>query len=153
MVMLAPVLVAGCGTATLDTSQAEHKIETGIQQATGKPVTASCPSSVPVAKGHVSQCAITAPDGTKATVRVLQTDDSGHVSYSSPVVHTTQVEQRISSSASAKLGFAVKVTCPDLIEATKGSKFQCQATDAHGKSRTVTVTARSAQGGFHYAIG
>jgi hypothetical protein len=108
---------------------------------------------VPVGQGRVSRCTVTAPDGTKATVRVVQTDSNGRVDYTSAVVHTTQVERQISSSASAKLSFAVKVTCPDLIEAVKGTKFHCQAADARGNSKTVTVTTLSAQGGFHYDLG
>ena len=152
-VAVLPVLIASCGTKTLDTSQAERQIESGIQQVTGKRVTASCPSSVPVGKGRVSRCTVRAPDGTRATVRIVQSDGNGHVDYSSAVVHTAQVEREISSSASAKLSFAVKVRCPDLLEAVKGTKFHCQATDARGNSKTVTVTALSAQGGFHYDLG
>ena len=92
-------------------------------------------------------------NGGTSNDAIVQSDSNGHVDYSSAVVHTAQVEREISSSASAKLSFAVKVRCPDLLEAVKGTKFHCQATDARGNSKTVTVTALSAQGGFHYDLG
>lgn len=146
-----PALVAGCGSSTLDSSKAVQTIESGIQQATGEHVTATCPSNIPVSKGHTTVCTVTAADGTKATVQIVQRNTNGNVSFTSPVVNTLNLEQQIATSAERQSGATVKVTCPDLYEVTHTPQLeQCKATTQKGTSVSVPVTVTQSGGQFHF---
>jgi hypothetical protein len=149
---LAAVAVAGCGSQTLDTNQADQSIQSHITALTCKGVKASCPSDIPLEKGHVTVCTATAPDGTSTSVHIVQTNDNGHVRITShALLKTASVERTISQVASGKLSFAVKVVCPDLVAVSVGARVRCKVMDAKGASKPVTVTLSAS--GYDYRIG
>lgn len=70
----------GCGG--LDTGKAQDKIKEGIEKQTGVKVkSVACPDNVELKKGDTFNCTATASDGSKATVKVTQTSDSGDIRY------------------------------------------------------------------------
>jgi hypothetical protein len=80
--VLSAVPLAGCGTKTLDTSQIETQLKQKI--GTQTPVkSVSCPDSVDAKKGDTFNCTLTAASGHTYTLKVLQTDDNGHVTVQS----------------------------------------------------------------------
>ncbi len=151
-VMFAPSAEPG-GQALLNTNRLEQKIDAVVRRYTGQRSTTSCPDAVPIHKGLITDCTSTGPDGSKAVMRVQQTDNDGNVSISSPhLMPTSLVEERIAEDASRRLGFAVKVNCPDLVEITKGSEIRCIGTDETGAKATIEVTITDASGNFTYRI-
>jgi hypothetical protein len=154
--MLAPLSLTACSTGTLDGAKAERQIESSTRQFTGKHVTASCPANIPEGKGRVTHCTLTAADGTKTSVQVVQKDDDGNVAYSATLVATGGLERQISRNATQQSGFAVKVTCPQLVEVTRAIQIdQCSASTAKGKTIAVPVTITSSGGqlNYHWHIG
>lgn len=147
---LAAVTISGCGTAKLDTAKGERQIQLLVARYTGQQTEASCPRNVPLRNGTTTTCTVTAPDGSKATVSMVQSDDRGHVRVSSQLMHTAMVEQRIATDASRRLGFAVTIRCPQLVEITKGSQVRCKAADSRGKTASVYVRITDARGSFDY---
>ena len=77
----AAIALAGCGTKTLNTDNAETEIQKGLEQQTeARDPKVSCPDDVEVKKGDTFQCQATA-GGDKATVVVEQLDDEGNIRW------------------------------------------------------------------------
>jgi hypothetical protein len=146
------IALAGCGSSqVLNSSQVERNIESKVNAFTGVSVTATCPSDIPLKRGQATVCTVKARDGTKANVHVLETNNNGRAHISSvTLVRTTAVERNVAHSASGKLGFALKVTCPDLSEAIVGSSLHCKATDSQGATKPVTITFHAS--GYSYKL-
>ena len=148
----ASFLAAGCGSSVLDTAKGESRIQALVLEYTGQAARASCPRNVPLHQGLVTICRVTAADGSSARVRLKQTDGRGDVALSSELLHTAMVERRIAADATAKLGFKVTITCPQLIEVAMGSQFDCGATDPHSTQAPVHVKITDNNGSFTYSI-
>jgi hypothetical protein len=147
----AALVVAGCSTGTLDAAKAERIIKSGVARTTGHSVSVSCPANIPESKGRVTACTVSAADGSKVTVRIVQKDDNGRIDVSLPLVATASLEQRISANATSQSGFTVTVTCPQLYEVTNANQIEeCQATSAKAKPVLVPVSITNYGGRFNY---
>jgi hypothetical protein len=79
--VLVAVPLAGCAK-TLDTAPIETQLKDKIGAQT--PVkSVSCPDDVDAKKGDTFDCTLTAGGGKQYTLKVLQTDDNGHVTVQS----------------------------------------------------------------------
>ena len=79
-----PALLAlsACGTRVLNTDKLETSIKRGIEQQAGVRVkSVSCPNKVELKAGGTFNCIALTTGGDRATVRVVQQDDQGHVRY------------------------------------------------------------------------
>jgi hypothetical protein len=74
--------LSACGTKMLNTDKLETKIKQGIEQQAGVRVrSVNCPSNVEIKAGGTFNCTAVTTGGDRATVRVVQQDDQGHVRY------------------------------------------------------------------------
>jgi uncharacterized protein DUF4333 len=74
--------LSACGTRMLNTDKLEAKIKEGIEQQAGVRVkSVDCPSNVELKAGGTFNCTAVTTGGDRATVRVVQQDDQGHVRY------------------------------------------------------------------------
>jgi hypothetical protein len=75
--------LSACGTKMLNTEKLEPVIKRGIEQQPGvRPLkSVNCPSKVETKAGGTFNCTAVTTGGGRATVRVVQVDDQGHVSY------------------------------------------------------------------------
>lgn len=80
VIVMAGVPLVGCSvTQTLNTDN----LAPAIEEVVGVPVTVTCPDSVPIEKGLVTECTVS--DGTQTkTLVVTQTDDQGNVDWEIP---------------------------------------------------------------------
>jgi Domain of unknown function (DUF4333) len=145
-VLVAPTVLAGCGTETLDADKAEALITSSIELQTGADVTSvDCPDDVKPEKGGRFTCEVTAADGTKATLNLRQTTEEGDVEIGAPVVHVAIMEDFIAEGLRMKTGKRATVDCPDLVVAKKGgAQVTCRSSSA-GKKKNV-VAEVDAQG-------
>jgi hypothetical protein len=75
--------LAACGKTTIDTGSAERSISDNIKKQLGQqPKAVKCPSEIEAKKGGTFTCTVTAADGSKATIKAVQTDDNGHFNFS-----------------------------------------------------------------------
>lgn len=146
------ITVGGCAGKALDTARGEREIVRLVLRATGHEASVACPRDVPLRKDQRTVCALRGRDGSQASATIVQTDNKGNVRVSSELMHTALVENRIARDASAKLGFGVSVTCPDLVEIATGSHVRCTATDRKGRSAPVLVEITDANGSFTYRL-
>jgi hypothetical protein len=81
--LAAAIGLAACGKTTIDTGSAEKSISDNIQKQLGqKPKSVKCPGEITAKKGGTFTCTVTAADGSKATIKAVQTDDNGHFNFS-----------------------------------------------------------------------
>jgi Domain of unknown function (DUF4333) len=75
-------VVAGCGTAQLDTDRVESGIRDGITRQTGVKIdSVRCPDDVEAERGGTFRCEAVASNGQRARVEVTQRDDEGNISW------------------------------------------------------------------------
>jgi hypothetical protein len=145
---------SGCA-GMIDSAKAERTTRTLIARQTGASVrSVSCPRNVAERRGGTFTCTVTGADGTAATALVTQKDDRGNVEISAPtLLHTGAAARLIAQRLTRRFGFAVAVRCPDLVDAHRGTKLTCTATDPKGAHRPVAVTVTDDQGGISYRLG
>lgn len=145
---------SGCDPGQIDKSKAQTTIRALLIQQTGAQVKlVTCPSNVALKQGATFTCTAMGADGTTAPVLVTQTDGKGKVHISAPdLLHTGTAAQAIATGLSSKLKFAVRVRCPDLVQAHKGTRLTCTATDPKGATRPVAVTVTDNQGAIDYRL-
>ncbi len=164
LAVAAAALTAGCHVSAcagsgcagmIDAAKAERTTRTLIAQQTGASVkSVSCPRNIAERRGATFTCAITGADGTTATALVTQKDDKGNVEISAPtLLHTGAAARLIAERLTSRFKFAVTVRCPDLVDAHRGTKLTCTATDPQGAHRPVAVTVTDDQGGVSYRLG
>jgi hypothetical protein len=145
---------SGCGPGMIDTAKAQATTKTVIAQQTGAAVrSVSCPRNITERKGATFTCTITGADGTTATALVTQKDAHGNVEISAPtLLHTGAAAKLIAARLTRQFGFTVRVTCPDLVDAHKGTALTCTATDPKGVTRKVAVTVTNDRGAITYQL-
>lgn len=145
---------SGCDKGTIDTAKAQTTIRALLVAQTGAQVrSVTCPSHVALKQGATFTCTATGADATTAPVLVTQTDGKGNVHISAPdLLHTGTAAQSIAAGLTRRLKFAVHVRCPDLVQAHKGTRLTCTATDPKGATRPVAVTVTDSQGGIDYRL-
>src|SRR4051795_9173806 len=75
---LAVLIVAGCGTATIDSSQVEQQTQKALTKSVGKQAPeAVCPDELKAKKGATTRCHMDFPEGKRLgiTVKVSSVDD------------------------------------------------------------------------------
>jgi hypothetical protein len=149
---LSPPTFAATG-GIIDNARAESLTRALVARSTGADVkSVSCPPSVALKKGATFTCIATGADGTTAPVTETQTDATGHVHISAPLLHTGPAEKLIASGLTKKLNFSVTVTCPDLVSAHKGTTMTCEASHAGGTPEKVRVTTTDDKGDIDYTV-
>ena len=145
--------LAGCGTATLNTANAETAIKTTIEQQTGSQVSSvDCPGNVKAEKGKSFTCEATAADGTKATINLTQTSDKGDIRINAPLLHSGAAEHFIAESIRGRTGKRATVDCPDLVVVGKtGTQLTCSSSSG-GNKKNVAVKV-DAQGHLTWNLG
>jgi hypothetical protein len=145
---------SGCDPGTIDTAKAETAVRTLLTHDTGAQVrSVSCPPHVRLRQGASFTCTATGADATTAPVLVTQTDGKGKVHISAPdLLHTGAAAEAIAAGLSRRLRFTVRVRCPDLVRAHKGTRLTCTATDPKGATRPVAVTVTDDQGAIDYRL-
>ncbi|HEU0317583.1 MAG TPA: DUF4333 domain-containing protein, partial [Solirubrobacteraceae bacterium] len=145
---------SGCA-GMIDSAKAERTTRTLIAQQTGASVkSVSCPRNIAERKGATFTCTLTGADGTTATALVTQKDDKGNVEISAPtLLHTGAAARLIAQRLTSQFAFTVTVRCPDLVNAHRGTKLTCTATDPKGARRPVAVTVTDDHGSIDYHLG
>ena len=78
----AALALSACGSKMLNTDKLETSIKQGLQQQTGVRIkSVSCPDKIKLEAGGTFNCTAVTTGGDRATVRVVQQDDQGHVRY------------------------------------------------------------------------
>jgi hypothetical protein len=138
--LVALAVLAGCGTETLETDDAESQIASTIELQTGADVrSVECPGDVKAEKGKKFTCEATAADGTNATINLTQTSDEGDVHIDAPLVHVNIMEDFIAESLRMQTGKRATVDCPDLVAAKKGgTQLTCRSSSG-GNKKNIAV--------------
>jgi hypothetical protein len=143
--------LAGCAK-DINTGKAQKKIATIITSQTGARVkSVKCPGSVTAKKGDTFDCTVTGTDSSKGKVHVLQSDAKGHLHVSAPFLHVRDAEGQLAVAIGKQVGVAVKVRCPDVVVATKGTRFACSARSNDDKG-TVHAVMTDDSGHFTYKL-
>ena len=80
--LAASLVLAACGTETLDNADLESQLTEQLSADAGvdpAQVSVSCPEDVEIEQGGEFECTLTAPDGDEVRVEVTMTDDEGNV--------------------------------------------------------------------------
>jgi hypothetical protein len=150
--------VAGCGTAKIELSAVEDQFRRQFASELGADITSvDCPADVVAKKGATFTCLITGADGTRATIKVTQTDDDGHVTANAPLlVHTGELATTLERELRPRLGRSIDITCPDVVEGRRGTRLTCALAARGRKLRRVVVRfPRELEGGkgnFRYEV-
>jgi hypothetical protein len=146
---------SGCHAGVIDTAKAQAAVRALLATDTGAQVrSVACPSRVALRPGATFTCTATGADGTTAPVLITQTDGKGKVDISAPdLLHTGTAARAIAAGLTHRLKFAVSARCPDLVEAHKGTRLTCTATDPRGATRPVAVTVTDSHGAISYRLG
>ena len=72
--------LTGCRD-TVNTREAEKRIEKTLSAQVGQPVTATCPGKLEATKGKSYLCTVVARDGSRTRVRLTMIDDSGKFTF------------------------------------------------------------------------
>jgi Domain of unknown function (DUF4333) len=133
----AALVVAALALAALGCGADEDAIARGaeklIRERIGPQVGAeiesvSCPESVPARKGYAFNCVATSGDGSRASVRVTEVNDTGRI-HAEGLLRARTVERGIRRFIRRQAGYEAVVTCPELVEVRRGARFACDARD------------------------
>ncbi len=146
---------SGCHSDMLDTAKVQAAVRALLVKDTGAQVrSVACPSRVALRQGATFTCTATGADGTTAPVLITQTDGKGKIDISAPdILHTGTAARAIAAGLTHRLKFAVSARCPDLVQAHKGTRLTCTATDPKGATRPVAVTVTDSHGAIAYRLG
>lgn len=76
--LAATMVVAGCGTETLDQADLEGELRTQLGESAGaEPESVSCPDDIEASTGTSFSCTLVAPNGDEVTVEGEVTNDEG----------------------------------------------------------------------------
>ena len=79
---VAPALLAGCGTKTVQGNAVEQKVADGLQRQVGqRPADVRCPDKIEAKAGAKARCTIVGSDGSEIGMTVTMKDDQGNFSY------------------------------------------------------------------------
>jgi len=152
MVVSGGLLLAGCATK-IDSGKAERFISRTVESQVGARVSSvACPTGKTAKKGDTFTCVVHGADGTTGRTFVTETDDKGNVHVHAPFVHTREMERSIASGIAKKVKEAVKVSCPEIIIASKGGKFACRARDSQGETAKIEAVQTDASGHVRFHV-
>lgn len=140
LVLVLPLVVAGCGTTSVDTDKGEAFITKAITEQVGARVkSVKCPENVTAKKGDRFTCDVTGADGSTGDAVVTQQDDKGSVTVRTPFIPTRQIETSISQQLGVR---AAAIDCPEIIPVQKGERFTCQSRSG----KRITLVQRDNRG-------
>jgi Domain of unknown function (DUF4333) len=150
--LVASVAVTGC-SKTIDAKKGEKFITKQVEGRIGIQVkTVKCPSGLTAKKGATFDCTVTATDGSTGKAQVTEKDAKGNVTVRTPFISPSSLEKSIASGINQQAGSnAARIGCPDIIEAEKGGKFDCQLT-AGKQKLTVKVTQTDNRAHVRYRV-
>jgi hypothetical protein len=144
----ATAALAGCGTAKLDPSKFTATMRQVLEHQAGLHVrSVQCPQTIDVGTGIVTYCAATLTNGHTVRMSAVQEDNHGNV-HVGPAEMVADEIQNFIVRALAQRGLRVTASCPQHEPIIVGSRFDCTATDAHGRSAKVQITVANASAGF-----
>jgi hypothetical protein len=148
------LLLVGCGgsRATLETSGIEAAIAQSMLRQRGVHARVACPDRVARKRGTTFSCTAALEVG-RYPISVVETDDAGHVRYSSNVplvkLDTPRVARSIEASIEHQRGLRASVRCPAEVLQQAGLRFDCHAV-ANGRSNLFEVTQTDGRGHVTY---
>lgn len=148
---IAALALTGC-TKTIDAGKVEEEISKAVRVQAGVPVKeVSCPENVKAEKGGTFTCTVTAKDGTKGDVQVVQSDGDGNVKFNAPFIHMDEAEGSVVEQINAQVKDAGEITvdCPDIVIGEPGAPFTCKGL-AGGKPFTVKAVQTDGKGKFNF---
>ncbi len=152
LVLVLPLLLAGCGATSIDTEKGERFITKTVEDQVGARVKAvKCPEDLTAEKGATFTCTVTGADGTTGDVEVVQKDDKGNVKVSAPILPIRNLEKLMAQDIGQQVGSDVKLSCPEIITREKGATFDCVAASGKDKA-TVKVTQKDDKGNVNYKL-
>jgi hypothetical protein len=153
LLILAAVVMGGCGATGIDDKKTEDYIAKRVREQVGAAVkSVSCPSGLTAKKGETFECTVTAPDGTTGKATVTEKDDEGRVSVAAPFIHMGDIEQGIASRLGDQTAAAdVTVSCPEIVEGEKGGVFECDAVSGPDKA-VIEVTQTDGLGHVNFKV-
>lgn len=149
--------LGGCSASVstgdnLDNAKAQDEISKAVRVQAGVPVKdVSCPNDVKLEKGGRFTCTVTAKDGTKGQVQVVQKDENGNVRFDAPFIHMDEAEGSIVEQINAQVKNIGEVTvdCPDIVVGKPGAPFTCKGT-VSGDTFTVNAVQTDGKGKFDF---
>lgn len=133
----------GGSSPTIDHAKVEQKIKEFLPGTSNLKISSvKCPSGIKQKKGRNFTCSAVL-GGNKFTIRVTQTNSSGHV-------HLERVEAVIDPQKAAQLlesnGFTGVDCGSSLIVVAPGKTFSCGATSPDGRNGTIPIKVTSRSG-------
>jgi hypothetical protein len=150
--VMASLVATGCGETTIDSEKAQSFISKTVSEQAGVKVkSVTCPDDIKGEKGGTFTCVVTATDGTKGDVKVVQRDDEGNVRVSAPFLHVREAETSIADEIKKQTDAVVTVTCPEIIVPAKDATFDCEGSDG-SKTRKIVLTTTNTSGAFTFKV-
>ena len=149
--MAGALVVAGCGSDTVDASKAEEGIENSdLSTSTTQITSASCPDDVEKEKGKTFTCDVKLSGGGKAQVTVTQTSNQNTFSYAyksgSVVLPGSTVDKEIEQDLADAGVEGATVNCPDEVPVKAGTTVTCPITYSSGRQATVSFVFSDSSG-------
>ena len=138
------VLVAACGTGTVDTTSVEKNVASSIDGPGSVQVaTVDCPQDQVPEVGARFTCQHVLTDGSAGEITVTVRDEEGALTWEVTKPASGQAEQVILTGYEREVGREPKsVDCPDPLKEGAKAKTTCTVAFANGESRKVTVTVK-----------
>ena len=144
------LVVAGCGSDTVDAGEVEAAIEQQLSSATVRVSTVSCPDDVEQEEGAKFTCDAKLEGGGKAKVQVTQTSNAGDFTYSFKPGTVQLTDDAVEPAREKDLAAGglpgTTVDCPDTINVKTGETVACTATGSGGRQSQLTFTFSSDDG-------
>ena len=145
------LVLAGCGSDTVDASKAEQGIEdSSLSASTTEITSASCPDDVEKEKDKTFTCDVKLSDGGKAEVTVTQTSNQNTFSYAfkpgSVVLAGSTVDKEIEQELADAGVEGATVNCPDEVPVKEGTTVTCPITYSSGRQGSVSFVFSDSSG-------
>ena len=149
--MAGALVVAGCGSDTIDASKAEEGIENSdLSTSTTQITSASCPDDVEKEKGKTFTCDVKLSGGGKAQVTVTETSNQNTFSYAykpgSVVLPGSEVDKEIEQDLDNAGVKNAQVNSPSSVPVKAGTTVTCPVTLSSGAQASVSFEFSSSSG-------
>jgi Domain of unknown function (DUF4333) len=138
----AMLVMAACGSDTIDADEVEGEIEQQLSIATSEVASVSCPDDVEEEVGARFECNAKLKGGGKAVVTVTQLDRSEFrydVKPGTLKLADDTLEPYLEQALAAE-GVGAKVDCPNLSPVRAGETTTCDVAGAGGRQATLSFT-------------
>ena len=145
------VVMAGCGSDTVDASKAEEGIESSdLSTSTTEITSASCPDDVEKEKGKTFTCDVKLSGGGTAKVTVTETSNANTFSYEfksgSVVLPGSTVDKEVEQELEDAGIEGATVSCPDSVPVKTGTTVTCPVTYSSGRQGTISFVFSDSSG-------